>query len=71
VRGAPDREPQRTSLLVKSSPLLAMDRVTKTFGGVTAVSDVSWTAEAGAAIGIIGPNGAGKSTLLKLLAPRW
>jgi ABC-type branched-subunit amino acid transport system ATPase component len=45
-----------------------MDGVTKTFGGVTAVSDVSWTAQAGAAIGIIGPNGAGKSTLLKLLA---
>jgi len=50
------------------SPSLQVDGVTKTFGGVTAVDDMSWAAPDGAAIGIIGPNGAGKSTLLKLLA---
>jgi branched-chain amino acid transport system ATP-binding protein len=50
------------------SPSLQVDGVTRTFGGVTAVNDVSWAVEAGGAIGIIGPNGAGKSTLLKLLA---
>jgi hypothetical protein len=41
------------------SPSLQVDGATKTFGGVTAVDDVSWAASAGAAIGIIGPNGAG------------
>lgn len=47
---------------------LAVDGVTKRFGGVTAVEDVSFDMEAGALLGVIGPNGAGKSTLLKLLS---
>jgi branched-chain amino acid transport system ATP-binding protein len=67
ARGAPGRESKSTSA-VNGGPLLELAGVTKKFGGVTAVNDVSWTAEAGAAVGIIGPNGAGKSTLLKLLA---
>jgi ABC-type branched-subunit amino acid transport system ATPase component len=39
----------------------------KSFGGVRAVSDLSFSVDGGAALGIIGPNGAGKSTLLKLI----
>ncbi len=38
------------------------------FGGVRAVAEVSFTAEAGKVTSIIGPNGAGKSTLLNLLS---
>ena len=41
--------------------------VTRRFGGLTAVNDVSFTVEQGAAIGLIGANGAGKTTLFNCL----
>lgn len=47
--------------------LLAVEGVTKSFGGLVAVNDVSFTAAAGEILSIIGPNGAGKSTLFKLI----
>ena len=47
---------------------LRVDEVTKRFGGVAALTDVSFTVAPAAATGVIGPNGAGKSTLLKLVA---
>ena len=47
--------------------LLAVDGVTKRFGGLTAVKNVSFTMESGEITGILGPNGAGKTTLFNLL----
>ena len=49
-------------------PLLALEGVTKRFGGLTAVSDVSFTVPAGDLLGIIGPNGAGKTTLFNVIS---
>ncbi|HEY2510566.1 MAG TPA: ABC transporter ATP-binding protein [Polyangiaceae bacterium] len=46
---------------------LLVERVTKSFGGLRAVGDVSFTVRAGAIFGLIGPNGAGKTTLFNLL----
>ena len=43
--------------------LLKIDNVTKRFGGLAAVSEVSFELEEGIILGLIGPNGAGKSTL--------
>ena len=47
--------------------LLELDHVTKSFGAVTAVDNVSCRVAEGEVLGIMGPNGAGKSTLLNLI----
>ena len=48
--------------------LLALERVTRTFGGVRAADDVSFGVEQGSVHGLIGPNGAGKTTVLNLIS---
>jgi branched-chain amino acid transport system ATP-binding protein len=48
--------------------LLTLERVTKRFGGLTAVREVSLEVRAGDLLGIIGPNGAGKTTLFHLIS---
>ena len=47
--------------------MLEVDRLTKSFGGFTAVGDVQMTVERGAIHALIGPNGAGKTTLFNLV----
>jgi branched-chain amino acid transport system ATP-binding protein len=49
-------------------PLLTLERVTKRFGGLTAVREVSLQVQAGDLLGIIGPNGAGKTTLFHVIS---
>jgi branched-chain amino acid transport system ATP-binding protein len=49
------------------APLLSVTALSKAFGGVLAVDQVSFDLEAGKVNSIIGPNGAGKTTLLNLL----
>jgi len=48
-------------------PVLAVDGVRKSFGGVTAVNGVSFALEAGRIYGLIGPNGSGKTTLFNCI----
>jgi branched-chain amino acid transport system ATP-binding protein len=49
------------------SNILVVENLTRQFGGLTAVNNVSFTANKGDIIGLIGPNGAGKTTLFNLL----
>jgi branched-chain amino acid transport system ATP-binding protein len=51
-----------------AGPILELERVTKRFGGLTAVSDVSFKVPTGELLGIIGPNGAGKTTLFNVIS---
>jgi len=49
-------------------PALELIGVTRSFGGIRAVDDVSLSVAAGEVVGIIGPNGAGKTTLFDLIS---
>jgi ABC-2 type transport system ATP-binding protein len=47
--------------------MLEVAGLTKTYGGILAVRDVSFTARSGQVIGLLGPNGSGKSTTIRML----
>ncbi len=49
------------------SPIVAVERVTKLYGSVAAISDVTLHVERGEVLGLLGPNGSGKTTLLRML----
>jgi branched-chain amino acid transport system ATP-binding protein len=49
-------------------PILHVNAVTKCFGGLTAVNDVTFHVKAGDIVGLIGPNGAGKTTLFNVIS---
>jgi branched-chain amino acid transport system ATP-binding protein len=50
-----------------AGPLLQVTGVTKVFGGILAVNDVTMEVGAGESIGLVGPNGAGKTTLFNCI----
>jgi len=54
--------------LVKEKPIVEIKRLTKRFGEVTALDDISVDIPRGSITGLLGENGSGKTTLLKILA---
>ena len=51
-----------------AEPILRVEGVSKQFGGLTAVNDVSFEMQPGEILGLIGPNGAGKTTLFNVIS---
>ena len=54
-------------MILKESQLLTLKKVTKNFGGLRAVNDLSLDVSKGYIYGLIGPNGAGKTTVFNLI----
>ncbi|MGH2557404.1 MAG: ABC transporter ATP-binding protein [Actinomycetota bacterium] len=47
--------------------LLELDRVSKSFGQLRVITDLSFRVDVGEALGVVGPNGAGKTTMMNLI----
>jgi len=58
----------KTNITTKANPILTGEKVTKKFGGLTAVSAVEFEVREGEILGLIGPNGSGKSTLINTIS---
>ncbi|MGD9803564.1 MAG: ATP-binding cassette domain-containing protein [Hyphomicrobiaceae bacterium] len=63
----PQHDARRAAPRADSPVLLDVQGLSKSFGGLKAVQDVSFAVKQGEILGIIGPNGAGKTTLFNLL----
>jgi len=61
-------EERRLAELHVARPILEVANLTKRFGGITAVDDLSFSLRDGEILGIIGPNGSGKTTLFDLVS---
>ena len=48
--------------------ILVLEKISKHFGAIHAVTEVSWSLEAGEVVGLMDDNDAGKSTLVKIIA---
>jgi ABC-type branched-subunit amino acid transport system ATPase component/ABC-type branched-subunit amino acid transport system permease subunit len=58
----------RRAAAATDSPLLEVESVGKSYGGITAVREVSLSVRAGEAVAVVGPNGAGKTTLFEMVS---
>src|SRR5689334_9243578 len=67
---SPPAGPRQASERIKAPlerPVIEVQHITKRYGGVTAVDDVSFRVERGEILGFLGPNGAGKTTTMRIL----
>ncbi len=50
-----------------TEPVIEVENLSRSFGNLIAVDDVSFSVERGAIFGLLGPNGSGKSTIIRML----
>jgi ABC-type branched-subunit amino acid transport system ATPase component len=62
------RSRQKATEAATRNPVLEVTGLTKSFGGINAVSDVSFTVHEHEILGLIGPNGAGKTTIFDMIS---
>jgi len=62
------RNRQKAAETAARKPVLEVSGLTKSFGGINAVSDVSFTVHEHEILGLIGPNGAGKTTIFDMIS---
>ena len=67
TRTVPDGSRGCSARVIGVTPVVLADSLSKRFGSVEAVSDLSFALEAGTITGFLGPNGAGKTTTLRML----
>jgi branched-chain amino acid transport system ATP-binding protein len=60
--------PENAAIALDKAPLLRVENVSKHFGGLIAVDELSFEVNEGEILGLIGPNGAGKSTVLGVVS---
>jgi branched-chain amino acid transport system permease protein len=60
--------PRDAYVLASQAPILRVDDIAKSFGGLSVLNGVSFSVNPGERRGLIGPNGAGKTTLLNILS---
>jgi ABC-2 type transport system ATP-binding protein len=63
----PDPVDMKTTRVSQATAPIVVEALTKRYGTVTAVDDLSFVVRAGAVTGFLGPNGAGKTTALKMI----
>src|SRR5258708_7968676 len=68
IEGTPSRTGQSTDTAKASGAPLELRNLSKAFGGVRAVDDISLDVPAGAFVSLLGPSGSGKTTTLNLIA---
>ncbi len=65
---SPEAQRERVAALAAKPVVLEVSELTKRYGGLAAVADVSFSLHEGEILGLIGPNGAGKTTILDLVS---
>ena len=65
------KETEKDIIFLRKLIMLALKNISVQFGGIKALSDVSFKVEKNSLFSIIGPNGAGKTTLLNVISGRY